>query len=64
MRAMCRTILVSALAMQAVADVNASNTITANRIEWNRLGGMRIHQGRHYASTPTTSTGAGRQGFR
>ena len=31
-----------------VTGVNASNTITANRIEWNRLGGMRIHQGRHY----------------
>lgn len=31
-----------------VTGVNASNTITANRIEWNKLGGMQIHQGRHY----------------
>jgi len=31
-----------------VTGVNASNTITANRIEWNHRGGMRIHQGRHY----------------
>ena len=31
-----------------VSGVNASNTITANRIEWNQMGGMRIRHGRHY----------------
>jgi len=29
-------------------EINASNTITANRIEWNAGGGIRLHGGNHY----------------
>jgi len=35
----------------AAYDENASNTITGNRIEWNRKGGIVIHGGSHYNIT-------------
>lgn len=44
-------------------DENASNTITANRIEWNREGGIVIYGGSHYNITGNYIDRSGRCGI-
>jgi hypothetical protein len=44
-------------------DENASNTITANRIEWNRQGGIVLHSGSHYNITGNYIDRSGRSGM-
>lgn len=44
-------------------DENASNTLTGNRIEWNREGGIIIHGGSHYNITGNYIDRSGRCGI-
>jgi hypothetical protein len=44
-------------------DENASNTITANRIEWNRQGGIVLQGGSHYNITGNYIDRSGRSGM-
>ncbi len=44
-------------------DENASNTLTGNRIEWNREGGIVIHGGNHYNITGNYIDRSGRIGI-
>jgi hypothetical protein len=44
-------------------DENASNTITGNRIEWNREGGIIIYGGSHYNITGNYIDRSGRCGI-
>jgi hypothetical protein len=44
-------------------DESASNTLTANRIEWNRLGGILIHGGSTYNITGNYIDRSGRSGI-
>lgn len=44
-------------------DENASNTLTGNRIEWNRQGGILIHGGSHYNITGNYIDRSGRSGI-
>jgi hypothetical protein len=44
-------------------DENASNTLTANRIEWNRQGGILIHGGSTYNITGNYIDRSGRSGI-
>jgi len=44
-------------------DENASNTLTGNRIEWNREGGIVIHGGSHYNITGNYIDRSGRSGI-
>lgn len=44
-------------------DENASNTLTGNRIEWNRQGGILIRGGSHYNITGNYIDRSGRNGI-
>jgi hypothetical protein len=47
----------------ACYDENSSNTLTGNRIEWNREGGIVIHGGSHYNITGNYIDRSGRCGI-